>query len=226
FNAYLDTARRIVDRKVVQALTPDTFDLALLFYRHRRLVLAALQGVVASYRDNFLKVGPEELRPLADKFIAINAHKALAAAYLDGRGRLSSALLAQIDSEQPPIDLGPTYSTAQQQRIWSLLRQINTEASKFRLTNAALASIDITGEHATEVVVSLCAAGYLRPDRSLSTDQVARFVVVNSAQDFTVPDYADYARDIFFLVHDVAVAVDTAVNALMTALRAVADTQE
>src|SRR5262249_33803448 len=120
----------------------------------------------------------------------------------------------------------PTYSTAQQQRIWSLLRQINTEASKFRLTNAALASIDITGEHATEVVVSLCAAGYLRPDRSLSTDQVARFVVVNSAQDFTVPDYADYARDIFFLVHDVAVAVDTAVNALMTALRAVADTQE
>ena len=226
FNGHIDAERRIVDRKAVQALTPDTFDLALPLYRHRRLILSALQAVVAEYRDNYLTVGPEELRPLADKFIAIQAHKALSTDYLDARGHLSTALLAEIDSERPALDLGPTFSSAQVERIWSLLKQIHTEASKFKLTDAALASIDILDERANDVVVSLCAAECLQPDRTLSVDQVARFAVVNSALDFTLPSYADYARDVFFLLHDVAIAVDAAVNSLMTALAVSAKEQE
>ena len=227
FNGHIDTARRIVDRKVLESLTPDTFDMALQFYRHRRLILGALQQVVKSSRENYLRVAPDDLRPLADRLIAIDAHGRLTAAYvLDGRKRLTREVLTQIDGEQPPVDLGPAYSSAQAQRIWSLLQQVNTEASRFRLTDAALASIDIAGEHATNVIVSLCADGSLLPDRTLPADQVARFAVVNSAQEFTIPQYADYSRDVFFLIHDVAVAVDAAVKALMTALEAAGAAQE
>ena len=140
--------------------------------------------------------------------------------------RLSPDVLAQIDSEQPPFDLEPGYTDAQQQRVWTLLQQINSEAGKFRLTNAALATVDITGEHATNVVASLCADGCLQPDRSLSPEQVKRFSQVSSAQDFIIPQYADYSRDVFFLIHDIAVATGVAVEALTTSFKAVAAAQE
>jgi hypothetical protein len=142
FNGHIDTSRCIVDRNALQALTPDTFDVTLPLYRHRGVILAALQGVVATGRGRYLRVGPEELRPLADRCIAVNAHAALSAADLDWRGRLGSALLEQIDSERPPIDLGPTFSSAQLERIWGLLRQIDAEAARFRLTDVLMAIRD------------------------------------------------------------------------------------
>jgi len=226
FNDHIDAARRILDRQALEELTPDTFDLGLEFHRHCRLILNALQQVVSSSRANYLMVGSDNLRPLADKFVAADIHKRLSAAYLDGQMRLSYELVAEIDHEQPPFDLGSAYSTAQGQSVWNLLQQIHTEASKFRLTDAALASVNITGEHAINVVVSLCADGCLQPDGSLSPELAARFAVVSSAQTFVIPQYADYSRDVFFLIHDVAVAVQTAVKALTTSLEAAANAQE
>ena len=226
FNDHIDNARCIADRRALAALTPDTFDLALQFYRHRGSILHALQALVESSRQNYLSVTPDDLRHVADKFVASDIHQTLSAAYLDGQMRLAADVLAQIDAEQPPFDLGSLYSAAQGRRVWTLLQQINTDAGKFRLTDAALASINLTGEHATNVVVTLCADGCLQPDRSLSPQQVKHFSVVSSAQDFMVPQYADYSRDVFFLIHTVAVATDAAVKALTASWQSAANAQE
>ena len=226
FNGHIDAARRIVDRRVLQSLTPDTFDVALQYYRHRRPILNALQSVVAASRTNSLVVRPDDLRPLANRFIGVDVHDLLAATYLDAQGRLNPAVLAEIDVTESPLDLGSAYSAPQSQLIWTLLQQINTEASKFRLTDAALATVQITDQDAANVVVSLCADGYLQPDRSLSPEQVKHFAVVNNALDFVIPQYVDYSRDVFFKLHDVAVAAAASVKALTTSLKAAADAQE
>ena len=60
----------------------------------------------------------------------------------------------------------------------------------------------------------------------MTPEQVKRFKVVNSAQDFDIPQYADYSKDVFFLIHDVAVAVDAAVTALTTAFQAAVQAQD
>ena len=41
-----------------------------------------------------------------------------------------------------------------------------------------------------------------------------------------IPQYADYSRDVFFLIHDVAIATDAAVKELTASLKTVADAQE
>ena len=227
FNGYIDAQRRIVDKTKLAALTAETFDLTLPLYRHRRAILAALQGVVTTAREQYLYVGVDELRTLTDRIVGIQAHRALASAsVLDERGRIRAEVLAQIDSETPPFELGALYSDATQQQLWALLRQVTEESKAFRLTDAALASVDLAGEHVTEVIISLCATGSLQPDRSLSAEQVACLRVVHSIKDFELPAYADYARDVFFLVQDVAVATDAAVTAISTALGGVAAAQQ
>lgn len=226
FNHHIDASNRIVDPEGLAALTPDAFDLSLPFYRHRRLILSALQGVVASARQQSLTVTPDDLRPLADKFAASDIHEALSSAYLDAQGRLNAEILVDIDNEQPPFEIGSWYSAAQSQSVWSLLQQIDSDASKFRLTDAALATVNITDDHATSVVVSLCAEGCLQPDRSLTPEQVKRFAVVSGAQDFVIPQYVDYSKDVFFLIHDVAIAVQSAVKALTTSFQAAVKAQD
>jgi hypothetical protein len=227
FNGHIDAARSIVDRKVLSALTPDTFDLTLPLYRHRRAILSALKEVVRAAREEYLTVGVDELRELADRCVAVQAQQALAAAgVLDERGRLTAAVLPEIASEVAPFDLAGSYSEPQLGQIWDLLRQVAEESGAFRLTEAALATVDLVGEHAREALIALCATGSLQPDGSLTPEQVARFGVIHAAQDFTLPGYTDYARDVFFLVHDVAIAVASAVSALSGALSAVAKAQE
>jgi hypothetical protein len=226
FNQYIDAARAISDRKVVQALTPGTFELAVSFYRQRTPILEALQDVVESGRQTYLTVNADDLRPLADKFAGTDVHSLLMASCLDGQMRLNAATLAAIDQETPPFDLGPTYSAAQVQLVWSFLQQVNTAASKFRLTATAITSVGIPADHTATVFASLCADGYLEPNYTLSAKQVKHFAVVTRAQEFILPQYADYSRDVFFLIHDVAVATGAAVKALMGSLHAAAANQE
>ncbi len=226
FNRHIDTTNRILDCQGLAALTPDTFDLALPFYRHRRLILIAMQDVVTAASQQYLTVAPADLQPLTDKFAAIDIHSALSDEYLDEQGRLTPEILADIANEQPPFEIGSWYTSAQSLSVWNLLQQINADTNKYKLTDAALATVDITDEDATNVLVALCAEGALQPDGSLTPEQVKRFKVVNSAQDFDIPQYADYSKDVFFLIHDVAVAVDAAVTALTTAFQAAVQAQD
>jgi hypothetical protein len=226
FNGYIDPARQVVEKIALASLTANTFNLAPAFWRQSRAILAALQAALAAHRANLLGLSADSLRPLADRFAARNAHASLSVDFLDEHGRPTAALLAVIDAEQPPLDVVPEFPATQQAQIWSLLRQIHDEAGAFRLTDAALASAGLDGDHAVEVIIGLCASDSLSPDRTLTPEQVARFAAVDSALDFTLPGYVDYARDIFFLLHDVAMATDAAVNALVSGLSAVADSQD
>jgi hypothetical protein len=226
FNHHIDATNRILDCQGLAALTPDTFDLALPFYRHRRRILSAMQDVVTAASQQYLTVAPADLQPLADQFAASDIHAALSDEYLDEQGRLTSELLADIDNEQPPFEIGAWYSSAQSLSVWNLLQQINSDDAKYKLTDTALATVDITGDDATDVVVALCAEGALQPDRSLTPEQVRRFKVLTSAQNFDIPQYADYSKDVFFLIHDVAVSVDAAVTALTTAFEAAVKAQD
>ncbi len=226
FNHYIDAARGISDRKAVETLTPDTFDLALQFYRHRGSILDALRGVVANARQTYLTVSADDLRPLADKFAAADVHRLLSAGYLDDQMRLNAAAIAAIGQDTPPLDLGPTYSAAQTQQVWSLLQQVNTDAGKFRLTDTAVTSAGIPADHTSNVFASLCADGCVQPDHTLSAEQVKHFEVVTRAHEFILRQYADYSREVFFLIHDVAVATGSAVKALTSSLKTAADGQE
>jgi len=225
FNGYLDSARRIVSWKTILALTPDTFALTLPLSRHRRAILAVLQDLVSGAKAGFLSVEPQFLQPVTDRIVALSIHRLLTGNWLDARGRINVPL-ESLASEASPLELGIGYSSVQHERVWKLLRDVAQEMSRFRLTDEALSSVGLIAEHAQEVIVSLCADGVLLPDRSLSAEQAAHFSRLAAAQDFNVAHYADYSRDVFFLVHDVALATQTAVNALTGALEAVAEAQQ
>lgn len=225
FNGHIDAKRRIVDRRALLALTADRLDLALPFYRYRKQILAALQDFAATARAGLLTIAPDQLRPVADHMVAVTAHAALADTQLDADGRPSAGLRALLGSAQPAIRLDANLSATQLAQIWTLLRQIVADAGPYKLTDAALASIDITDEHVGQVLDALVAAEVLRADRTLVPDQVAVFTKINSALGFHVPGYDDYSKDVFFLLHDMAVATDAGVAALAAALAAVANAQ-
>lgn len=225
FNGHIDGERRILDRAGLLARTPDDFDLALPFYRHRRKILAALQGFVAAARTSALTLDADRLRPLADRLVAASVHAALSGTSLDADGRPNARMREFLGGERRVLDVGPLASIPHIAPITDLLRRVVGESEAFRLTEAALAAVDLTGEHATRVFDTLVAEGVLRPDRTLVPERLQAFTRVRGALDFSLRGYTDYARDVFFLLHDVAVATEAHVAALTGALRDLAAAQ-
>ncbi len=223
-NGHIDAQRRIVDKHALGQHTPDTFNLSLQFLRHHRAILATCQRYIAAQRERALRVGLEELRQFADAFIARDIHRALAAD-LDDDSRLRPEVRAVIESDQPAIDLGPNYAPEQQQRVWTLLQQVEAEASPYLLTDGALGMIGLSGDDAATVLSTLVSGGHLQSDRTLSAEQTAHFLALNNVQGFRVPGFEDYTRDIYLLLHDVARATDAATQALIEALKRIAGAQ-
>lgn len=227
FNGVLDGRRRVVDKQAVLAMAPGELRLALPYHRHRRAVQAVLQARVATARARELKVSAEDLRPLAADILARRVIATLQArGELDSERRPSPAFRELLRaSRTPTLELGAEYSVAERLAIGGHLHGQVVERDRFELTDAMAAGIELDAAGAKALRELLVDTGDLLPSGGLPPERLATFLDINGALNFELEGSEDYARDVFFLLHDLALRLDARVRALVTSLEGVAKAQ-
>ncbi|MCB9713935.1 MAG: hypothetical protein H6712_08785 [Myxococcales bacterium] len=227
FNGILDERRRVLDKQSILELDPAGLRLALPYHRHRRAVLAILRELVARDRASWLCFTADGLRPLSDRLVADQT-----LAWLRSTGRLDAAdrpvasLRGRLrDDDRSAFDPGPTYGEAHRTVLWAFLRRLVQEADALTLTDVATATIDLDAESSATLREMLVDGGDLLPTGGLAPDRLDTFLELNNALRFELDESDDYARDVFFLLHDLALRLDARVRGLVDALRGAAEAQ-
>ena len=220
FNGYLDEHQRVLDKPAVLDLDVAGFDLALPFYPHRHEILSRLQRQTTELRRRYLTFSVDAFSGIGDVVAAGLAHRALVGAHLRNDQLTDSARRAFEDAAPVQLGLGSGFHATDEAAVAKRLRSIAEETRSLRLRPAALASIGFDEQEAAAVLGALAETGALGADGQLGADRRATYLNVNSALTFSVPDFEDYQKEIFFLIRAVAKRRTTLVDALTGRLRA------
>ncbi|MET7422682.1 hemopexin repeat-containing protein [Dactylosporangium sp. NPDC005555] len=218
FNGYLDGEDAYTDPVSMLGLTLPELTVDVAFHPHRRQILDALQGQLTAALTTMTTLTPDDFRDLGDAAAAQRVTDLL------DEGLLVDGLIPD-DAAPGLIDPATVlalagFSDAENLLVLHRLAEVVRDAAPFRLDVAAVGALGFTAEERDELLGRLIETGELTPRLSVAADRVAWFCHVHHALDFTLPGFTDYGRDVFFLLHTVAVAVDAATDEVVAVLTA------
>ncbi|NUR87089.1 MAG: hypothetical protein HOY71_23655, partial [Nonomuraea sp.] len=217
FNGYLDETGAYADKAALAGLRPDDLALPLEFYPHRRFVLDAMKQQLAGVEAELYTFTADDFAEVADQAVAQRVIDALEGVYLDG-GRVSAGL--------DGLTLGDRFSAEETAVVAARLAACVRDEQPYRLDLEALGEIGFDGDERERVAAMLVAAGHLDNGLAVRREALDRFGHVGHALEFTLPGLEDYAKDVFFLLHAVAVRIAEAVHEITGALERGARAQE
>ncbi len=229
FNEVLDDQRRVVDKQAILDLGPAELRLALPYHRHRRAVLSLLQTRIKEARAKLLRFSTAEtLRPLADEIAARQLFTRMdLLTAVDEHGSPSAQLRARARTGEIPVfDPGDDFGEAQRVVLSNYLKRLVQERDLFVLTDKSAATIELDADGAEALRELLIDREDLLEDGGLNPERLDAFLDVNGAVSYDLEGSEDYAYDVFFLLHDLALRTRTRVDALVSALAHAADRQQ
>ncbi len=228
FNEVLDEQRRVVDKQAVLDLGPAELRLALPYHRHRRAVLSLLKARIQQARAKLLRfASAEAVRPLADEIAASQAYAQLSlSSTIDEYGVPNNDLRARARTDARPVfDLGSDFTEAQNVLLDGYLKQLVSERDQFVLTNKSAASIELDADGAEALRELLIDREDLLNDGGINPERIDDFLDAKGAMAYDLEGSEDYAYDVFFLLHDLALRTQKRVDALVFSLSHAANVQ-
>ncbi|MEU5864636.1 hemopexin repeat-containing protein [Nonomuraea sp. NPDC047529] len=217
FNGYLDADGNYLDKVALAGLRIDDFALAPEFYPHRRFVLDAIRQQLAALEEELYTFTADDFADVADEAVAQRVLDALDGAYLrDGR------VAADLDG----LTLGDGFTAAETAVVAARIEECVRDEKPYRLDMEALGELGFDEEEQGRVAAMLVAAGHLDGAHAVRREALDRFRNVGNALEFTLPGLEDFAKDVFFLLHPVAVRTAEAVTEITAALERGARAQE
>lgn len=227
FNGYLDDQLTLIDKHTLVALQVANFDLALEYYPHRHKILAALKAAIGQFKSQFFLFSREFFTHLADRMYSDLVYRQVAEMYFP-TGTLSTATQAFFSNPENattfllPIYLGETAAEA----VFKHLSNIVSKLQQLQVSPKALTEIGLDEQEQTEALHILHSAGWINANKYLEASQIEYFLQIHNALTFQVDEYQDHQKDLFFVLHGVALAADAQVRSLHTALLQVAADQK
>ncbi|MFL6118537.1 hemopexin repeat-containing protein, partial [Actinophytocola sp.] len=223
FNGHLDGNGDYRDKAALVDLGIDDFGLALEFYPRRRAVLDAVQNQVLEFQRQWHTLTADDFADVADEVVSRRVLAALDGDYLaDGRV-LDEELFADPDGA---LDLDPEFTTAEQETIFAQLQVVLEDEKPYRLAPSALSGLGFDAEQRDLVRAYLVESGILTDGLAVAEEWLPYFRNVNNVHGFTLPGLADFATNVFFLLHAVAVELAAAVTEIVDALVELAGRQK
>ena len=225
FNDYLDEKNAIVDKKQILELQVDEFLLSLLFYPHRKEILAAIQQAVLKFKVPYFNISRDILKDVADEIIAEMVHHELEQNHLED-GRMSPEGLAFFANDENLNDfhISPYFTEIFHQTVFKAIQKNITDFEKYQINEDDLTALELEDEYADEVLDFLEEEEYLEYGK-IPTNQLAYFLNIDNALHFDVEGYSDYNKDLFFLIHKVAKETDASVKKIYNNIKMASDQQ-
>ncbi|MFI6924987.1 hemopexin repeat-containing protein [Nonomuraea spiralis] len=217
FNGYLDANGNYLDKVALSALTVGDFALAMEFYPHRRFILDAMKQQIAVLEEELHTFTADDFTPVADEAVAQRVMDALDGVHLSG-GRV----VADLDD----LTLGDGFTAAETSVVAGRIAECVRDEQPYRLDMEALGELGFDEDERTRVAAMLVAAGHLDGALAVRREALDYFRNVGNALEFALPGLEDFAKDVFFLLHPVAVRIAEAVGEITGALESGARAQE
>ncbi|GAB2824157.1 hypothetical protein GCM10022221_22750 [Actinocorallia aurea] len=223
FNGHLDADGDFTDKASLLHLDPAEFGLATEFAVLRQGVLRALRGQVAEFRAELTTFTAEDFAALADGLAARRAFTALNGFELED-GRVTDP--AAFTDPEGSVDLGVHFTAADAAAVFQRLAGVVSAEAPYRLAPGALTRLGLDPEQAEALLDHLVATGELTDRHAVSRARLGYFASADNSLDFALPRMGDYAREVFFLLHDVAKALTSAITEIADRLTALAAKQD
>ncbi|WP_158557937.1 hemopexin repeat-containing protein [Spongiactinospora gelatinilytica] len=223
FNGHLDADDRYTDHVALLDIAPADFGLAAEFAVLRPAVLAALRGQIAAHRTALTTFAAEDFAGLADDIAATRVFAALDGVVLAG-GRVIDP--PAFDDPDGTIALGPQFDAADQRLVFDRIAGVLRDEAPYRLDPAALTRLGLTDEQRAALLGHLVQQGRITDRYAVPPAWLGHFASADNSLAFELPGMADYARDVFFLLHDVAKELTAAVAEIADRLDALAARQD
>ncbi|MEU4233734.1 hemopexin repeat-containing protein [Nonomuraea sp. NPDC026600] len=223
FNGYIDADGFFTDPAAL--LDPGLGDLALAleFYPYRRHVLDALRGPLTKARAELLAVTPADFLDIADPSAAQRAADLLDGVHL-ADDRVLQGSRAFFADPAGRLELAG-FTAAENSAIFGRIATCLADHTPYRLDPAASAVFGFDPGEQARLVVRLVEAGHLTPELGVPEHRLGFFAEVYNALDFVLPGLEDFAKDVFFLLHAVAVRTNAAIAEITAKLEALAGRQ-
>ncbi|GLW09367.1 hypothetical protein Misp01_44960 [Microtetraspora sp. NBRC 13810] len=197
--------------------------LALEFYPYRRHVLDALRGLLTKARAELLTVTPADFLDITDPVAAQRAADLLDGVHL-ADDRVPRSSLAFFADPAGRLEL-TGFTAAENSAIFRRIATSLADHRPYRLDPAASAEFGLDPDEQAQLVVRLVQAGHLTPELGVPEHRLGYFAEVYNALDFVLPRLEDFAKDVFFLLHAVAVRTNAAIAEIVDRLEELAARQ-
>ena len=227
FNGYLTDTGAIADKQAVLALTARDMDLALEFYPHRHAILDVLQGVVTAFRERLFVLSNDDLVPIAEAIVSRMVYDALEGPYTrEGRFLPGKADLFRTREHLADFHPGPYFDDPARAAVFAAITGFLTAADPLQLTTSDLVDLGMDTADAADLRDFLLAQDFIDERGGIPESRMAYFLTVNNALDFYADGFADFSKDLFFILHGIARESDARRASARTMLGDLAARQE
>ncbi len=228
FNGYRDDAGNYRNAAAIAALRPADLALAPDWEPYWADVLSAMQDQLAAAQATLCAIAVDDLRPVADAAFAAGALAAVDDYLVDGwvQPDLWAALADRStgDDDLPPLAEG--IDPAEADMVLDRLATVVADQAPYHVDPAAFADLGLTDLESVTLLEFLIETGDLDERMAIPRERLDYFAASANAVGYLLPGFADYAREVFALLHGAAVATTAATVEIVAAVTDLAERQQ
>ena len=226
-NHYIDEELFIQDKARILAETPRTLAVSLQFYPYRKTILKVLQDAIAADQDTWLQIDRVELGNISAEASSRWVWEDLQGEYLDGNILETEAesFFREEDNRQE-FSLRSYFNASQNAIVFDHIAGIVNYADSYRLQDEKLYALNFDDDEIDNLKQVLGEMGVFDSTGLLQVAYVPFFLVPENAAIFSIPSFEDYDKEIFFLLHEIAKAIDDTLKAMDEALKTYTQDQQ
>jgi hypothetical protein len=214
FNGYVDQDENFVDPVTMLGLSLADFGVALGFYPHRRAILEAMQILLQTAKTEWTTFVPGDFQDISDRAVAQDVVRLLDGTYLID-DHVPEDLRPMLSQPAPDLRVGPGFTEGEEIVVFQQLAAILREQQAYQLDFTALAEFGFTEEESAGLAALLVDGGHVNDEFAVPADRLDWFRNVHNALKFTVAGYEDYSKDVFFLLHKVAMEMTAGITEIV-----------
>ena len=212
FNEYLDEQNAVVDKSKILELSADDMNLGIQFYMLRHQIITILQEEVIKFKIPYFTLSRETLGDVGEAIVAEMIFHELEKNHLeDGQMTMEGKLFFTNEDNVTNFHIGPYFTDIFHQTVFKTVQQIIDSYQRFQINEGDLIALDLEEEDMEDIIDILEDDGFLEGG-IIKVAQRAYFLNINNALTFEVEGYADFSKDIFFILQDVALKTEEAVT--------------
>ncbi|MFI7704663.1 hemopexin repeat-containing protein [Nonomuraea sp. NPDC049480] len=187
----------------VAALTAQDVALPLELYPMRRAIMEAIRDQIAAVRIERYTFTPDDFVQVADEAMAGRVLDRLEVEITE-QGRVREEARELFTGPESGFALGDGFTEGDSELVRGRIAAILEAQLPYRLDTAPLTELGFTDEERGQLVAMLVEDGHLDDALGVPQSRVRHFATVTNALDFKLPGLEDYAKDVFFLLHQTA----------------------
>ncbi|WP_027710252.1 hypothetical protein [Zooshikella ganghwensis] len=227
WNEYLSETGSVLNKQSVLALTKETFLLTAKFYPHQQAILDILQQSVKKVHEEYAKFDKDFFAEVADKLVADWIYAVVSDHFLNN-GRFTDEAISYFSNSENLADFDITWPFTDNDNrvVFQAIQKILATQNSYCFNKDSLQNLSFNVTESEELSDLLQKNGYLTPELRLEWNMLEYFLNSENAVLFTLKAFEDYSKDVFFILHELAKRMNTAVIAVMETLQSLDKQQD